>query len=85
MNIAKAASAYTKKFFGVSITTYIKQVKAETVNEAFVPEPRVTPRVTTDEPEIHLTRNASLFLWQLRDAGWPTCNLDGVRLTAEAA
>jgi hypothetical protein len=33
MNIAKAASAYTKKFFGVSIQTYVKQVKAGTVNE----------------------------------------------------
>ncbi|SFR39186.1 hypothetical protein SAMN04488002_1149 [Litoreibacter janthinus] len=36
LNIAKAASAYTKKFFGVSIVTYIKQVKEGAVNEEFV-------------------------------------------------
>ena len=35
LNIAKAASEYTKKFFGVSIVTYIKQVKEGTVNEEF--------------------------------------------------
>lgn len=34
MNIAKAANAYTKKFFGVSIKTFIVQCRAGTLNEA---------------------------------------------------
>lgn len=35
MNIAKAANAYTKKFFGVSIKAYIEQTREGTLNEAF--------------------------------------------------
>ena len=33
MNIAKAAHAYTKKFFGVSIKTYIEQARTGSLNE----------------------------------------------------
>lgn len=43
-NIAQAASAYTKMFYGVSIKTYIQQLGNGTLNEEFVPirveEPR---------------------------------------------
>ncbi|WP_210880189.1 hypothetical protein [Roseovarius autotrophicus] len=35
MNIAKAANAYTKKFFGVSIKAYIEQTREGTLNETF--------------------------------------------------
>lgn len=75
-NIANAASAYTQKFFGVSITTYIKQVKAGTVNEEL--EPIRSPRMelTTDEPEIHIERDPSAFFAAvrlLRDEGSTLC------------
>lgn len=85
MNVAKAASEYTKKFFGVSITTYMKRVVAGTVNEAFIPEPSFAPMVTTDEPEIHLKRNESEFLSQLRDTRNLTRSLGEVSSIPEAA
>ena len=51
MNVAKAANAYTKKFFGVSIKTFIEQRREGTLNEAhpvtrevdWGPVPRLKP------------------------------------------
>ena len=68
LNISKAASAYTKKFFGVSITAYMRQVKAGTVNERFVPTASIAPSPTCNEPEVHTKRDAGRFLAWLREA-----------------
>ncbi len=43
-NTAQAASAYTKMFFGASITTYIKQVQTGTVNGEFPVKRMAKPR-----------------------------------------
>ncbi|UWP91402.1 hypothetical protein K3X13_10000 [Aliiroseovarius crassostreae] len=45
-NIAQAASAYTKMFFGVSIKTYVRQLLDGTLNEeypVFLPNTRRSP------------------------------------------
>jgi hypothetical protein len=62
-NIAKAASAYTKKFFGVSIRTYIAQAKAGTINEDF-PATRTAPRQRPSAgPRLpYVQRDAAEFL-----------------------
>lgn len=55
-NIAKAADAYTKKFFGVSISTYVRKARAGTEfdcvlvtrTEVAQPIPKLRPVLTTD-------------------------------------
>lgn len=67
LNISKAAAAYTKMFFGVSVTTYMRQVKAGTVNKRFVPTTSVALIPTSEEPEVHITRDVGKFLAGLRE------------------
>jgi hypothetical protein len=66
LNIAKAASAYTKRFYGVSITTYIKQVKAGAVNEYFEPL-RGPAQVHVEEtPQVLVQRDPATFFAELK-------------------
>lgn len=68
-NITKAASAYTKKFFGVSIRTYIEQAKAGTINEEF-PVTRTAPhqRPFAGPRLPYVQRDVAEFLRNVRHA-----------------
>lgn len=65
-NFVQAASGYTKKFFGVSISTYVKQVKAGTVNEEFE-QPRTSrTEPVSNDPEVFVQRAPVLFFAELK-------------------
>lgn len=63
MNIAKAAHAYAKKFFGVSIKTYVEQARTGSLNE-FHP---VTPEPIDHGPVPGLKEMRKIKCWHCRN------------------
>ncbi|WP_146134890.1 hypothetical protein [Donghicola tyrosinivorans] len=67
-NIAKAASTYTRKFFGVSIKTYIHQAQFQTLNEEFpVAFKHRGTRPLGDQNGQYVEQDAREFLERLRE------------------
>jgi hypothetical protein len=66
LNIARAANAYTKRCYRVSISTYIKQVKAGTVNEFFEPLRGLAQVHVEDAPQLLVQRDPATFFAELK-------------------